>query len=95
MANSKIVAIGFKELGVDWVDGAFRGVGVPKSTPLEARRRLAELWASLNAEPEMKELAAKSGFELVNIGPEQMDVFMRDRIRTYSEVGKQMGLGSK
>lgn len=85
----------FKELGVDWVDGAFRGVGVPKSTPFEARRRLAELWASLNAEPEMKELAAKSGFELVNIGPEQMDVFMRDRIRTYSEVGKQMGLGSK
>ena len=85
----------FRELGVDWVDGAFRGVGVPKSTPLEARRRLAELWASLNAEPEMKELAAKSGFELVNIGPEQMDVFMRDRIRTYAEVGKQMGLGNK
>jgi len=85
----------FKELGVDWVDGAFRGVGVPKSTPLEARRRLAELWASLNAEPEMKELAAKSGFELVNIGPGQMDVFMRDRIRTYAEVGKQMGLGNK
>jgi len=85
----------FKELGVDWVDGAFRGVGVPKSTPLEARRRLAELWASLNEEPEMKELAAKSGFELVNIGPEQMDVFMRDRIRTYAEVGKQMGLGNK
>ncbi|MFZ9467009.1 MAG: tripartite tricarboxylate transporter substrate binding protein [Burkholderiaceae bacterium] len=85
----------FKELGVDWVDGAFRGVGVPKSTPLEARRRLAELWASLNAEPEMKEPAAKSGFELVNICPEQMDVFMRDRIRTYAEVGKQMGLGNK
>ncbi len=85
----------FKELGVDWVDGAFRGVGVPKSTPLEARRRLAELWASLTAAPEMKELAAKSGFELVNIGPEQMDVFMRDRIRTYAEVGKQMGLGNK
>jgi len=85
----------FKELGVDWVDGAFRGVGVPKSTPPEARRKLAELWASLNAEPEMKELAAKSGFELVNIGPDQMDGFMRERIRTYSEVGKQMGLGKK
>jgi tripartite-type tricarboxylate transporter receptor subunit TctC len=85
----------FKELGVDWVDGAFRGIGVPKSTPIEARRRLGELWASLNAEPEMKELAAKSGFELVNIGPEQMDAFMRERIRTYSEVAKQMGLGNK
>jgi len=85
----------FKELGVDWIDGAFRGIGVPKSTPVEARRRLAELWASLNAEPDMKELAAKSGFELLSIGPDQMEGFMRDRIRTYSEVGKQMGLGNK
>ena len=23
----------FKELGVDWIDGAYRGIGVPKSTP--------------------------------------------------------------
>ena len=26
----------FKELGVDWVDGAFRGIGVPKATSPEA-----------------------------------------------------------
>jgi len=25
----------FKELGLDWVDGAYRGIGVPKSTPPE------------------------------------------------------------
>jgi hypothetical protein len=29
----------FKELGVDWVDGAFRGIGVPKNTPPEARKK--------------------------------------------------------
>ena len=29
----------FKELGVDWVDGAYRGIGVPKSTPPEARKK--------------------------------------------------------
>jgi len=85
----------FKELGVDWVDGAFRGIGVPKSTPPEARKRLAELWAALNADPEMKELAAKSGFELVNVGPDQMDAFMRERAKVYTEVGRQMGLGKK
>ena len=28
----------FKELGYKWVDGAYRGVAVPKSTPLDARR---------------------------------------------------------
>ena len=30
----------FKELGVDWVDGAYRGIGVPKSTPPEVRKRM-------------------------------------------------------
>jgi tripartite-type tricarboxylate transporter receptor subunit TctC len=84
----------FKELGVDWVDGAYRGIGVPKSTPPEARRRIAELWAAMNADPEMKELAARSGFELVNVGPEAMDAFMKSRTRLYTEVGKQMGLGT-
>ena len=85
----------FKELGIDWVDGAYRGIGVPKSTPAEARKRLSDLWATLNADPEMKELAAKSGFELVNVGVEGMDNFMRERTKVYTEVGRQMGLGKK
>ena len=84
----------FKELGVDWVDGAYRGIGVPKSTSPEARKRLSDLWAALNADPEMKELAAKSGFELVNVGVEGMDGFMRTRTRVYTDVGKRMGLGA-
>ena len=85
----------FKELGVDWVDGAYRGIGVPKSTPPEARKRLSDLWATLNNEPEMKELAAKSGFELVNVGVEQMDTFMKDKTRLYTEGAARLGLGKK
>jgi tripartite-type tricarboxylate transporter receptor subunit TctC len=83
----------FKELGIDWVDGAFRGIGVPKATPPDARRRLSEMFAMLNADPEMKELAAKAGFELVNVGVDGMDAFMRTRTRIYTDVGKRMGLG--
>jgi tripartite-type tricarboxylate transporter receptor subunit TctC len=83
----------FKELGVEWVDGAFRGIGVPKATPADARRRLADLFAQLNADPEMKELAAKAGFELVNVGGDGMEAFMRTRTRVYTDVGKAMGLG--
>jgi tripartite-type tricarboxylate transporter receptor subunit TctC len=67
----------FKELGVDWVDGAYRGIGVPKSTSPEARKKISDMWAALNNEPEMKELAAKSGFELVNGGVDHMDAFMK------------------
>jgi tripartite-type tricarboxylate transporter receptor subunit TctC len=84
----------FRELGVDWVDGAYRGIGVPRATPPDMRRRLSELWATLNADPEMKELAARSGFELVNVGVDRMDAFMKERTKVYTDVGRQMGLGA-
>ena len=82
-------------MGVDWVDGGYRGIGVPKSTPPEARQRLSELSAALNSEPEMKELAAKNGFELINVGVDQMDGFMKERIRLYTEGAQRLGLGKK
>jgi tripartite-type tricarboxylate transporter receptor subunit TctC len=85
----------FRELGVDWIDGAYRGVGVPRSTSPEARKRLSDMWMALNNDPEMKELAAKSGFELVNIGTDQMDAFMKERIALYIEGAKRLGLGKK
>ena len=85
----------FRELGVDWVDGAYRGIGVPKSTPPEARKRLSDLWAQLNNETEMKELAAKSGFELINVGIDQMEPFMKDKTQLYTEGAQRLGLGKK
>jgi tripartite-type tricarboxylate transporter receptor subunit TctC len=85
----------FRELGIDWVDGAYRGIGVPKSTPPEARKRLAELWLALNNDPEMKELAAKSGFELVNVGPAEMDGFMKEKTKLYTDGAQNLGLGKK
>jgi tripartite-type tricarboxylate transporter receptor subunit TctC len=85
----------FKELGVNWVDGAYRGIGVPKSTPPEQRKRLSDLWMALNNDAEMKDLAAKSGFELVNVGLEQMDAFMKERTQLYTEGAARLGLGKK
>jgi tripartite-type tricarboxylate transporter receptor subunit TctC len=85
----------FKELGVDWVDGAYRGIGVPKSTPPEARKRLSDLWRALNNDPEMKELAARNGFELVNVGLEEMDAFMAEKVKLYTEGAGRLNLGKK
>ncbi len=82
----------FKELGLDWIDGAYRGIGMPKSTTPEARKRMSDLWAALNNDPEMKDLAFKSGFELINIGTDKMDAFMRERAKAYLEVAKRLGL---
>jgi tripartite-type tricarboxylate transporter receptor subunit TctC len=82
----------FRELGVEWVDGAYRGIGMPKSSTPEQRKRMSDLWAAINNDPEMKELAAKSGFELVNVGVDGMDAFMKERVRVYTDVAKKMGL---
>jgi len=85
----------FKELGVDWVDGAFRGVGMPRSATPEQRKRVSDLFAALNADAEMKEFAAKSGFELVNVGVDRMDAFMREKVKVYTDAGRRMGLGAR
>ncbi|MBA2962779.1 MULTISPECIES: tripartite tricarboxylate transporter substrate binding protein [Ramlibacter] len=85
----------FRELGIDWVDGAYRGIGVPKSTPPAERKRLSDMWMALNTDAEMKDLAAKAGFELVNIGLEQMDGFMAEKTKLYTEGATRLGLGKK
>ena len=83
----------FRELGIDWVDGAYRGIGVPKSTPADVKKRLSDLWLALNKDPQMKELADKSGFELINVGVEDMEPFMKEKIALYTEGAKRLGLG--
>jgi tripartite-type tricarboxylate transporter receptor subunit TctC len=85
----------FRELGVDWVDGAYRGIAVPKSTPPEVRKRVSDMWMALNTDPEMMELAARAGFELVNVGVEQMDAFMADKTKLYTQGAEKLGLGKK
>ena len=85
----------FKELGVDWVDGAYRGVGVPKGTPAAEKKRLSDIWRAMNNDPEMKALAAKSGFELVNVGVEEMDAFMAEKVKLYTEGAGLLNLGKK
>ena len=85
----------FKELGVDWVDGAYRGIAMPKATSAAAMKKISDQWRALNNDPEMKELAAKAGFELVNVGVEEMPAFMAEKTKLYVEGAARLGLGKK
>jgi len=85
----------FKELGVDWVDGAYRGIAMPKATSPAAMKKMSDQWRALNNDPEMKELAAKAGFELVNVGVEEMSAFMAEKTKLYTEGAARLGLGKK
>ncbi len=85
----------FKEVGADWVDGAYRGIGMPKATPPAAMKKMSDQWRALNSDSEMKELAAKAGFELVNVGVEEMPAFMAEKTKLYTEGAARLGLGKK
>jgi tripartite-type tricarboxylate transporter receptor subunit TctC len=82
----------FKELGYKWVDGAYRGVAVPKSTPMEARRHVSDMMAALNKEPQILKWMADGGFEAVDVPYDRNAAFMKERAREYLEVAKRMAL---
>jgi tripartite-type tricarboxylate transporter receptor subunit TctC len=83
----------FKEVGGDWVDGAYRGVGVPKSTPEDLRRRISEMFSEINRDSEFRQKMAEGGFELVDITYDRMAAFVAERSKVYLEAAKLMGLG--
>lgn len=82
----------FKELGGDWVDGAYRGCGVPKSTPEDVRKRVSDIFSSINKDPDFRQKMAEGGFELIDITYDRMAAFLAERKQAYIEAAKLMGL---
>ena len=82
----------FKELGFKWVDGAYRGVAVPKSTPRDEQKKVSDMMAALNKDPDILKWMADGGFEVVDIPFDQNAAFMRERGKEYMEIAKRMGL---
>ncbi len=82
----------FKELGHDWVDGAIRGIGVPKSTPEDVRRKLSDMFSEINRDPDFRKQMLDLGFELVDVTYDKMPAFMEERKKAYLSAAKLMGL---
>ena len=82
----------FKELGIDWVDGAYRGIALPKSATPEMRKKVSDMFGEINRDPEFRQRMADGGFELTDITYDKMGAFMAERTKVYIEVAKRMGL---
>lgn len=82
----------FKELGYDIVGGAYRGVAVPASTPEELRQRISDIVSQINAQPAFIEKMEGAGFVLTDIGYDQMDEFVAQRIEEYTAGAKALGI---
>ncbi len=82
----------FKEAGFNWIDGAYRGVAVPKSTPDAVKKQVSDLFARINADADMKKQMADGGFEWIDVPLERVPAFMDDRKKAYTEAAKLLGL---
>jgi len=82
----------FKELGLNWVDGAYRGVAVPKATPLAIQQKLSDYFALLNSDPETKKKLEDSGFILVDIPLAKIPAFMKEKIPQAMDDAKNAGM---
>jgi tripartite-type tricarboxylate transporter receptor subunit TctC len=83
----------FRELGIDWVDGAYRGVGVPKSTPEDMRRRIS--WHVLGdraRRPTSARRWSTRASRSSDIGYDKMAAFMEERKKAYLDSARLLGL---
>jgi hypothetical protein len=67
-------------------------VAMPKSSPLDARKKASDLMAALNKDPEILKWMAEGGFEVVDVPYDRNESFMKERGKEYMEIAKLMGL---
>jgi tripartite-type tricarboxylate transporter receptor subunit TctC len=82
----------FRELGIDWVDGAYRGIGVPKSTHEDLRRRISDMFSEIGRDADFRRKMIDQGLEIVDIGYDKMAAFMEERKKAYLDSARLLGL---
>lgn len=85
----------FREGGFDVVDGAYRGIAVPKSTPKNVRKKLSHIFEQINKDPTMRQEMETRGFAPVDIPYAKIQKFIKARTVEYLTHAKQVGLGEK
>lgn len=82
----------FKELGYDFVSGAYRGLAVPQSTPEDIRKKLAKIIDDINNDAEFIKKMEDGGFAMLNMPYEKIPPFMEARKKEYAEAARDMGM---
>lgn len=82
----------FRELGIDLVGGAYRGVAVPKSTPEAVRQKLSDIVSKINANPAFKKKMEDGGFVLTNITYQDMGAFVAKKKQEYGAMAAMLGI---
>ena len=84
----------FKEAGYDMVGGAYRGVGVPNSTPEDVRTQISDALDEVNKDPEFIKKMEDGGFVVIDVPYSEVSSFMAERQAEYEAVAPLMGIES-
>lgn len=80
----------FRELGIDMVGGAYRGIAVPASTPEDIRQQLSDIIGQINGNEDFRQQMAEGGFVVIDVPYGEMDAFMAERQAEYEEIADAM-----
>lgn len=80
----------FKELGLDHIGGAYRGVAVPKGTPEEVKAQLSDMLAQVNSDPAFQAQMTNAGYAVVDVPNSQIASFMEERKAAYAPAIERM-----
>jgi len=82
----------FRELGFNWVDGAYSGIAVPKPTPREVQKQVSDMMLEVNADPEMRKKLTDGGYDVIDVTLEKMPAFLAEKAKAYIDDAKAAGL---
>ena len=82
----------FKEAGLNWVDGAYRGIAMPKSTPADIQKRVSDAFDAINKDPDFRKQMIDGGFEPIDISVDLTPAFLAQRKKDYEDIARKMGL---
>jgi putative tricarboxylic transport membrane protein len=85
----------FREKGYDLVGGAYRGIGVPNTTPKPIQQAVSDLIGKINKDPSFIKAMEEKGFVMVNVGLADMPAFMAEKQKQYEDIARSMGIVKK
>lgn len=76
----------FKELGFDYLEGAYRGMAVPPQTPAARVEKLAAANLELTLSSSFKKKLEDLGFTVLQMGPKESEDFIKERSKYYRKI---------
>ena len=82
----------FRELGYDFIGGAYRGIAVPKSSPEELRLKISNIFGEIGFDPNFEKAKLEIGFVPIDIGYEKIPKFLKAQRLEYLPLAREAGI---